>query len=178
MYGTTPEGLEQVSKTAPTSLASDNTGVVTLTGLQPSTRYYYQASTPGGARSPSGSFRTLPDRGALRDKTLNPDGLFNFSFEFACGNNQKPTGGGGPALRTYDTLLRQHRDEVDFAILNGDWLYEEKRDFAPSAWAAQVEATEKSSLPPIVRIAPSAAYSSSRTFTLRSEVLPPEGPLS
>ncbi|MCH8147611.1 MAG: alkaline phosphatase D family protein [Planctomycetes bacterium] len=47
----------------------------------------------------------------------------------------------------------QERRPIHFAIQNGDWLYEEKRDYRPAQWLEQVgiPASEK---PPVVEIAP------------------------
>ncbi len=142
----------RLSKPVFTKLEDDCTGFIELTGLKPDTRYYYWLLFPEGPdrKEATGSFKTLPD---TRKSKHNPRGLFNFTFEFACGNNQKPTGGGGPSLKTYNTLLANHRDEVDFAILNGDWLYEEKRDYKPAEWAKQVGIGEDK-YPDIVKIAP------------------------
>jgi alkaline phosphatase D len=151
-YGTSPNELTQKSTDVTTTLSHDNTGVVTLSGLTPETRYYY-VTYADGKKGKGGSFRTLPDSSALVDAKLNPRGLYNFSFEYACGNNQGPEHGLGPSLPTYDTLLAKVKDKVDFAILNGDWLYEEKRDYSPSQWRNQVGASE-SQTPLIVKKAP------------------------
>ena len=156
-YGISGEPLAQTATSAQTSLAHDNTGFVTLSGLQPDTRYDYEVSIPGTAvdrpASQTGRFRTLPDPQTVRDATHNPEGLFNFSFEFACGNNQNPENGLGPSLPAYDTLLRDVKDRVHFAILNGDWLYEEAREFSPAQWSRQV-GIDSDAVPEIVRIAP------------------------
>jgi alkaline phosphatase D len=152
-YGESADQLVNETTAGSTSKDHDHTGIVTLEGLRPGTRYYYEPFVPGGEAGKSGSFKTLRDAAALVDAKLNPKGLYNFSFEFACGNNQKPTGGGGPALRTYDALLRQHRSEVDFAILNGDWLYEEKRDFPAADWRKDNGYSEDDA-PDIVKLAP------------------------
>ena len=52
-----------------------------------------------------------------------------------------------------DLKRDEERSRIDFAILNGDWLYEEKRDYPPDEWLQQVgiEAGQK---PRIVDIAP------------------------
>ena len=76
-----------------------------------------------------GSFRTLPDSEEYIDSELNPQGLFNFSFEFACGNNQNLGHSIGPGLPTFGTMLNHIADDINFAILNGDWLYESQREF-------------------------------------------------
>ena len=121
-YGLSPYQLNQVTKPVPTRIAHDNTGWVHITGLAPDTKYYYRLFIPQqpGLTGRSGSFRTLPDTKALVNPKLNPRGLFNFSFEFACGNNKNPGHSNGPGLPTFGTMLRQVKDRVHFAILNGD----------------------------------------------------------
>lgn len=136
-----------------TTLDRDNTGWVLLEGLQPETKYVYQVVVEGQKTGPGGTFRTLPDAAAYRDPKLNPRGLFNFSFEFACGNNQTPGQGAGPALPAFKTMLAKLKDRIDFAVLNGDWLYEDRRDHAPAAWAKQVGIDLKKA-PAVVRDAP------------------------
>jgi alkaline phosphatase D len=153
-YGTSPKKLDQVSKPATTSLSRDNTGVVMLTGLKPGLTYYYVAVAGEDSQAKGGSFRTLPDPKALRDAKYNPRGLYNFKFEFACGNNQSPDHGLGPSLPTFDTLLKQVRDDVDFAILNGDWLYEDdSRAYSIDSWRKQV-GISKQQTPRVAGLAP------------------------
>lgn len=149
-YGKSVDQLNMHSKAAPTRLENDNTGVVTITGLEADTRYYYKVA---GQQTVS-SFRTLKSANLYRNSQYNPSGKFNFSFEFACGNNQK--GGGnsvGAHLPVYDVLNRQVRDSIDFAILNGDWLYEEARDYAPQDWLQQVAITGQTK-PRVVEVMP------------------------
>ena len=45
VYGTSPTTLDRTSDIVKTELRVDNTGVVTLTGLEPNTRYYYKVIT-------------------------------------------------------------------------------------------------------------------------------------
>lgn len=139
-YGTDPQRLDQTAGPVTTSLEHDNTGVMYLTGLEPDTKYYYVLKIPEstGQTGRGGDFKTLPDPERLVDPERNPQGLFNFSFEFACGNNQNPRHSLGPALPTFGTMLREIEDEIDFAILNGDWLYEVRRSYRPDQWAGQV----------------------------------------
>lgn len=157
-YGTSPDRLDQVTKAVPTELAHDNTGWVHVTGLEPNTKYWYEVFCPGENEKTdaSGSFRTLPDTKEYVDPELNPRGLFNFSFEFACGNNQNPSHSAGPALPTFRTMNERIRDDIDFAILNGDWLYEAQRDYTPARWQAQVNAMGQP-LPRELEVAPSLA---------------------
>jgi len=152
-YGLAKNRLDRLSDPATTSLAGDNTGVVKLTGLQPRTRYYYRVES-GPGRLYGGWFRTLPSAASMRNEQTNPRGLFNFRFEFACGNNPDPGAGLGPTLPTYDTLNRQVLGQVDFAILNGDWLYEEARDYPVPQWRWQVGLHE-GELPHVLQVAPS-----------------------
>ena len=142
-YGTAPDRMLS-SIPGETSFENDNTGWVLLEDLESNTKYYYQVSTgPAPADDPqhSGHFQTLPSVPDVVDDQYNPQGLFNFAFEFACGNNQN-TGSGSPfksELPAYRTMRRQLiRDNgpntIDFAILNGDWLYEEQREFSAEQW--------------------------------------------
>ena len=120
-------------------------------GLLPNTRYYYRIAD----HQLEGSFCTMPRAADFRNASGNPKGLFNFRFEFACGNNQR--GGGdsaGPTLPIFDTLNAQVRDKVNFAILNGDWLYENRRDYPASEWLHQVGLGSLGQAPDIVQKAP------------------------
>lgn len=139
-YGVAPDKLDQMSRPVETHVEHDNTGWVHVTGLKGDTKYYYELVLPSvkGTTGRRGSFRTLPRSKDYVDPEVNPRGLFNFSFEFACGNNQNPSHSGGPALPAFETMLRQLKDEIHFAILNGDWLYESQREYKPSQWLAQV----------------------------------------
>lgn len=137
-YKTADATLTQLSPEVKTGYNEDLCGVVVLKDLSADTRYDYQLVVDGEAVGKAASFKTWPDSKTLKDPKHNPKGLHNFSFEFACGNNQNPRGGLGPTLPTYDTLNRQVRDDIDFAILNGDWLYEEHRDYKPAEWVEQV----------------------------------------
>ncbi len=156
-YGTHPDRLNQVSGEAVTKLAHDNCGVVPLTDLKPKTRYFYQVDTvPPSAKQRSGSFRTLPDAASFRHDVHNPRGLFNFQFEFGCGNNQRHAGELKVPLKTYETMNRLHLNDTDFAILNGDWLYEEKREFTVAQWQAQTR-TPDHAVPDILKLSPAVA---------------------
>ena len=83
--------LDQSATLQTTSIEDDNTGILKLDKLQANTRYYYRVED----HQLSGSFRTLPHADDFRNATGNPEGLFNFKFEFACGNDQR--GGGDSA---------------------------------------------------------------------------------
>ena len=154
-YGTETWAMDQEAGTAEaTKLKNDCTAVVTLKNLEPGTTYYYEVSADDSDYPPKkGSFRTWKSSAGVADPKLNPEGLFNFKFEFACGNNPKPEGGAGHAMRVYDILNLRHRSEVDFAILNGDWLYEEKREYQPDEWAHQVGIAQDG-IPPLVKKMP------------------------
>ena len=154
-YGTAADRLDQRSKTVTTKLENDNTGWVHITGLKPNTKYFYALEIPGAATSTSrrGSFRTLPDSKDFVDPKLNPKGLFNFSFEFACGNNQNPGQSFGPSTPTFATMTDRIADDINFAILNGDWLYETRRTYKVSQWLAQVNRPAEDT-PHAVKVAP------------------------
>ncbi len=138
-YGVTAASLDQESKPVSTSLSHDNTGWALIEGLKADTKYYYRVvvldakATNGRVEKTgrSGSFRTLPDAADHLHPQLNPRGLFNFKFEYACGNNQNPFHSVGPALPTFKTMLEELKDNIHFAILNGDWLYETQRLYQP-----------------------------------------------
>jgi len=163
IYGTVADRLVQTADPISTQPEHDNTGVVRLSGLKPDTKYFYELTLPdlpeqtgrtGAERTfRTGSFRTLPDVIDFKDPELNPRGLFNFSFEFACGNNQNPGPSSGPELPTFATMLRMLRDRVHFAILNGDWLYESQREYTTEQWKHQVGWPD-ANLPNPVNVAP------------------------
>ena len=139
-YGTDPNNLDQLSDPVTTSVDHDNTGWVLIQGLEANTKYYYMLTAKGGTASMlprQGSFRTLPDAEEMKDPEINPEGLFNFSFEYACGNNQLNYAF-GTSLPTFRTMIDEISDKINFAILNGDWLYEDKRDYPVESWHKQV----------------------------------------
>jgi phosphodiesterase/alkaline phosphatase D-like protein len=156
LYGTDSKRLNQTTKPVKTTLSHDNTGWVHIQNLKPNTKYFYEVKIPEsrGRIERGGSFRTLPDKKDYVDPKLNPRGLFNFKFEFACGNNQNPRHSRGPALPTFRTMLREISDDINFAILNGDWLYEVRRDYSPEQWRNQVN-VPKDQFPNVVKVAPS-----------------------
>lgn len=161
-YGDAPDSLTSTA-TATTTIASDNTGWVLIEGLAADTKYFYEigmGDAPAGDAERSGTFHTLPDTAALKTEH-NAEGRYNFRFEFACGNNQNPSGSPiGAALATHgtmlETLVRQEaKTKIDFAILNGDWLYEnDSRLHNPEQWREQVGIDEPAT-PRIVRLMPS-----------------------
>jgi len=154
-YGRSPDQLDQISQPAATRLDHDNTGWVALRGLKANTKYYYDLVIPEstGSLARSGSFRTLPAARDHIDPVTNPRGLFNFRFEFACGNNQNASRSNGPALPAFGTMLKHLPDKINFAILNGDWLYENERMFRPQQWLHQVD-RGPDALPQVLRVAP------------------------
>jgi alkaline phosphatase D len=158
LYGTDPANLDQTAGPVTTTLEHDNTGWIHITGLRPNTGYHYVLQIPEsvGRSGRGGSFRTLPEAGQFRHAQHNPRGLFNFSFEFACGNNQNPRHSLGPELPTFRTMLREIADDIHFAILNGDWLYEVRREFTPQQWAAQV-GVSNDTIPDVLDAAPTLA---------------------
>lgn len=154
-FGTSPESLDQVSKAVTTLLTNDNCGWIHITDLKANTKYYYALEIPGAETSTSrrGSFRTLPASNDFVHEKLNPKGLFNFSFEFACGNNQNPGQSVGPSTPTFKTMKEKIADDINFAILNGDWLYETRRTYKVSQWLAQVN-RPATATPKPVKVAP------------------------
>jgi len=151
-YGLAPGALERRSEPVTTRLEHDNTGVARLTELEADRLHHYQAFIDGFPHGLPGSFRTLPDGEAMRNEAHNPEGLFNFRFEVGSCANQRPGHGVGHRAPAYETLNRDWAERVHFHIMNGDWLYEEERDFPLEAWrlTQRVE-----SVPRVLEVAPS-----------------------
>lgn len=147
-YGRSADRLDQVTEAVQTSPAHDNTAWVHIRQLEPDTVYAYRLEAAGHVPAVA-DFRTLPVSADRVDPVHNPRGLFNFSFEFGCGNKQLSAD--QPAFRT---MLQALDDRVAFAIQNGDWLYEERRDHSAAQW---LSASGAETLPRTVRIAPTIA---------------------
>lgn len=120
-----------------TRAGSDHTGFVTISGLQPASKYFYAVEIDGRLadlridyHDAWPSFRTLPDTSTYLDSTYNTEGLFNVCFSIGCCASQDPVRSGGQygSPPSFDTLFRQHGDEIQFHIMNGDTIYEEDRD--------------------------------------------------
>jgi phosphodiesterase/alkaline phosphatase D-like protein len=155
-YGPVGQALDRISPPVQTRLEDDNTGWVFIEGLDPETSYDYRVSAGEhdlGLPDLAGKFRTLPAAEDYHHPQTNPRGLFNFAFEFACGNNPRPATSLGWSMPTYATMLRELPGQVDFSILNGDWLYEEGRETPPERWRDQVGINEDQT-PRLVRLAP------------------------
>ncbi len=133
-FGTVEDQLDQISKPGITRIEDDNTGTLTLTELRPDTRYHYQVYMHDRPQGLPGSFHTLPNEEISRNEEFNPRGLFNFRFEIGSCANQNPMHGSGHRVRTYENLNRDWADKVHFHIMNGDWLYEELREYPVEAW--------------------------------------------
>ncbi len=174
-YGATAAALTEMSPVGTTVLGNDNTGSVLLQGLTPGTTYFYQV-VPTGKESapvrPDGSFMTLPDAASVRNAEHNPNGLFNFRFEFGTGNNQNPSGE-GPWPPAFKTMLDKLQGKVHFAIQNGDFIYEEKRDFPAADWRTQVGLTGTAKSPRVVEMAPSivGVWENYKLYMKRGEAL-------
>ncbi|TWU55037.1 PhoD-like phosphatase [Rubripirellula reticaptiva] len=150
-YGTLQRHLNQTSEPGTTSIDHDNTGTITLDGLQPDTRFHYQVWVNGRPHGLPGTFRTLPSKEQSQNAQYNPDGLFNFRFQIGSCANQNPLHGPGHRSTTYEHLNADWADKVHFHIMNGDWLYEELRTFPTEAWRLIQGVTN---LPNIVQVAP------------------------
>lgn len=135
-YGLAATALEQDAQAQATSFASDLTGTATLENLLAETEYYYQVYIGEYPQGKVNTFHTLPDHQALIDAQYNPKGLFNFKFQIGSCANQNPMHGIGHALPLYETMNQTLVGDVDFAVMNGDWLYEEVRETPPAAWLA------------------------------------------
>ena len=156
VYGPASNPAEQTTAAVTTQLAHDNTGWVHIQGLKANTKYFYRVAVGTENDSLGGSFRTLPRAAEYRDPELNPRGVFNFSFEFGCGNAQKPGHGGGYNAPAFKTMLEKLKDKIHFSILNGDWLYEDYRTYSPEQWSRQA-GVAAGQVPGILGIAPTLA---------------------
>ncbi|MFN0104022.1 MAG: alkaline phosphatase D family protein [Bryobacteraceae bacterium] len=145
-YGTSPDNLDQTSPAVSTSPDHDNTAWIHITGLKSNTRYHYQLDGGG----PKGTFKTHPAASDYRHSETNPRGLFNFSFAFgSCANQSTDL-----ELPAYKVMNRQQASKVLFSVMNGDWLYEERREYRAPEWRKQIGINETET-PRIVKIAPS-----------------------
>ena len=151
-YGLSADGLTSKTRAVTTTLETDNTGWILLENLKADMLYYYRVTPDASERGPGGTFRTMPESTEFADAKTNPRGLFNFRFEVSCCANQGPHSI-GPKLPAYETMLKQIKDKVHFSIHNGDFIYEEKREFNVDQWTAQVGA-KKDKLPRLLEIAP------------------------
>lgn len=133
-YGTTKEQLTLLSEPITTRIEDDNTGVVVLKNLTGDTRYFYQIEVNERPHGLPASFRTLPSSEQTQNPQYNPKGLFNFRFQIGSCANQNPLHGIGHQEPTYENLNRDWADKVHFHIMNGDWSYEELREYPPEAW--------------------------------------------
>ncbi|MEM1225222.1 MAG: metallophosphoesterase family protein [Planctomycetota bacterium] len=158
-YGTTPPGNHggydwtDVSAPASTQLSDDNTGVARLSGLSADTVYHYQVFIDERPHGVAGSFRTLPSK-TQSAGIHNPDGLFNFRFQIGSCANQNPMHGVGHFSPTYHHLNEDWSDKVHFHIMNGDWLYEELREYPAEAWRLTQAVDE---LPSALKVMPTLA---------------------
>ncbi|HIG30004.1 MAG TPA: alkaline phosphatase [Verrucomicrobiales bacterium] len=152
-YGTDALHLNQTSIPVKTRIENDNTGSILLTGLIPDTRYHYQVWVNNRPHGQTGTFLTLPHADETRNADYNPKGLFNFRFEIGSCANQNPLHGLGHHSPTYDHLNRDWADKVNFHIMNGDWLYEELREYPVEAWRL-LQGLAPDSLPRAVKVMP------------------------
>jgi phosphodiesterase/alkaline phosphatase D-like protein len=150
-------GEEKGAARGQTHREHDNTGWVQLQGLSPNTEYTYAAVVEGAIQGPEpGRFRTLPVADGFRNAEHNPKGLFNFRFEYACGNNQDPAQSAGPELPGFKTMLDQLPGRIYFQIMNGDWIYEEARETTVDQWKTANQVTD-ADLPEVMKVAPTIA---------------------
>ena len=130
-----PLGDDAVVVAGRTDSETDLAGTVDIVGLKPATEYFYAirigdhlADLRESMDASWPSFRTLPDETVCVDALHNPDGHFNLAFAVGHCASQAPVESGGQYASTpaYQTIAGH--DEVDFAIVNGDVIYESDRD--------------------------------------------------
>ena len=151
-----------------TLLENDNAGWATIRELKPNTRYVYRVVTETQNESLSGSFKTTPKASNYRNSEHNPKGLFNFQFEYGSCANQDPAHGIGYSLPTYTTLLDKVKGDVLFAVMNGDWLYEEQREYSLEEWQKQ-QVIREEQIPPDVLNSPTmvGVWENNKTYLSR-----------
>lgn len=133
-YGKNKNKLNLESEVGTTRLEDDNTGTLTLSDLEGDQRYHYQVWVNDRPHGLPGSFLTLPDAEEVKNAEHNPKGLFNFRFQVGSCANQNPLHGNGHRIQTYEHLNQDWAQKTHFHIMNGDWLYEELREYPPEAW--------------------------------------------
>lgn len=133
-YGKNKNKFNLESEAGTTRLEDDNTGTLTLTDLEGDQRYHYQVWVNERPHGLQGSFLTLPDAEEVKNAEHNPKGLFNFRFQVGSCANQNPLHGNGHRIQTYEHLNQDWAQKTHFHIMNGDWLYEELREYPPEAW--------------------------------------------
>jgi alkaline phosphatase D len=133
-YGTSSDQLDQTASGGTTRIENDNTGHVVVGDLVPNTDYHYQVWVNNRPHGWPGQFRTLPSAASTRNPKYNPEGLFNFKFQIGSCANQNPLHGMGHRSPTYEHLNNDWASKVNFHIMNGDWLYEELREYPAEAW--------------------------------------------
>ena len=151
IYGLLGQSMNLKSEIVRSELERDNTARVFLSNLKPGTRYHYTLLINGKVQNSRATFKTLPSS-EFSKNPHNPKGLFNFKFEFGCGNNTSSPRVNGILMPTYATMLKKniHKD-IDFAILNGDFIYEVDRDFNTEQWKKQ---TGEKDIPPLLSLTP------------------------
>lgn len=134
---TIPFADDSLMVAAKVNPAEDFTGSVDVKGLSPNTVYYYAVRIDGeivdiraSIDDPWPSFRTLPDAGSFAHE-FNPQGKFNLSFSIgSCQRQRSPEDTYGIYANppAFDRLWKDHRNELAFHIVNGDYSYEEVID--------------------------------------------------
>ena len=149
----TDDGILVKAFNGNTALQHDNTGWVHITGLQYNTTYRYEVGIPSsGFSTEGGTFTTLPHADQFRNADHNPKGLFNFSFEFACGNKQEP-GILEWDMPVFETMMNKLHGKIHFQIMNGDFIYEDGRELALTEWQSRNRVSD-ANVPRLLSIAP------------------------
>lgn len=140
-----PLSSDSPSAAGRTNPDRDNVGIVELTKLQPNTRYHYAVAIDDqlpdlrvSFDEPWPSFTSLPNGTSYHDPKFNSQGRFNITFGFGACASQQPRSSGGHwgSAAAYNTLYDRHRDEIQFFLMNGDYIYEELRNGKISGYRA------------------------------------------
>lgn len=128
-------GDHQGSKNGSTQLRDDNTGWVTVEGLQSGTEYEYHVRLNRDVDySQAGTFRTVPSSEAVRNEQFNPEGLFNFKFGFGACNYQSSGNHHNPLMPAYQSMNDNIQDDLLFHVMHGDFIYESQRGTEVTEW--------------------------------------------
>jgi alkaline phosphatase D len=170
-YGTEPESLTNRTMIH-TALKNDCTGWAELNNLLANTKYFYRLNTDQKKDDKVFTFKTLPSGKHYYNKQYNPDSLFNFSFHLGHCSNQSTTDFSKGDISAFKIMNEEWADKVDFAILNGDFIYEDARGYPVEDWQKAL-GEEVGELPEIVENAPSivGVWQNYKNYLERSENL-------
>ena len=133
-YGAAPSRLDQVSALVTTTADRDNTGWLRLQGLRPNTRYYYRPVTNRDTGE-EGSFLTLPSPRNIEIRKPTPEASSTSASSSDRARIRSRAAVQARDCRPMGRCCGRSPIKSRFSIMNGDWLYEDKREFTVDAMA-------------------------------------------